>query len=452
MSKCFVISPFGQPDSDVRRFADQVLDKLIRPALGPDMELDDAQDLRNGLQGLRQMLQTQGTGQGTELTVERADEARAKFGSVMKRIAESIVNFDMIIAVLWRHNPNVYYELAIAHAAAKPVVLLRHKDEAIPFDILGEETIEFDLERLARGDTAYEAAKVSELRKAAEAAAADFKKNRVSNKLFAFHSPMLDPLGRQHNQYVVHENFRAFSYADWSKSINEARSFIRFAGVSLFDLTRIDNNLFELPAPGGAGSTAGKSEDEKLKRQCFLLDLLLLRIVIGGIDVHVMIMDEDNPGLEHMLHSGAEKFGKELGISFSDLFLAQVRQEIQMSARRWTEFGALIEHALEKIHGHKWPEQYLKERGINPNPDRRGSFQLTKVKKGLLYNRLSMTDNDAIITPFFFEFGRNGSGPAVYTVADTPLYNAHMKDYEYLVRANATSTAMQEVAVRKPSY
>lgn len=53
---------------------------------------------------------------------------------------------DMCVAVLAFKNPNVYYELAIAQAANKPVIILKHCDEVIPFDVKDYKYIEYDLE------------------------------------------------------------------------------------------------------------------------------------------------------------------------------------------------------------------------------------------------------------------------------------------------------------------
>lgn len=41
----------------------------------------------------------------------------------------------MLIAELTLRNPNVYYELGIAHALKKPVVLVCSNEEDVPFDL-----------------------------------------------------------------------------------------------------------------------------------------------------------------------------------------------------------------------------------------------------------------------------------------------------------------------------
>ncbi len=41
----------------------------------------------------------------------------------------------MLIAELTSRNPNVYYELGLAHALRKPVVLVCSNEEDVPFDL-----------------------------------------------------------------------------------------------------------------------------------------------------------------------------------------------------------------------------------------------------------------------------------------------------------------------------
>ncbi|MGB5912383.1 MAG: hypothetical protein WBH31_14415 [Promethearchaeia archaeon] len=80
-----------------------------------------------------------------EVTPVRSDEI-SKPGLITNDMMDAIINWDMCIAVLAFNNRNVYYELAIAHAANKPVILLKHRHENIPFDIKDLKYIEYDLE------------------------------------------------------------------------------------------------------------------------------------------------------------------------------------------------------------------------------------------------------------------------------------------------------------------
>ncbi|MEO1405777.1 MAG: hypothetical protein AAFV54_04720 [Pseudomonadota bacterium] len=62
---------------------------------------------------------------------------------------------DLIIAVLTESNPNVYYELAIAQSAAKPVILLLEKGYEAPFDIKDQRIIYYDFDPQRIFDKTY---------------------------------------------------------------------------------------------------------------------------------------------------------------------------------------------------------------------------------------------------------------------------------------------------------
>lgn len=55
--------------------------------------------------------------------------------SIMEKIRENIYKAGIIITDTTEHNPNVYYELGIAHEAGKQVILLTQNPDTIPFDI-----------------------------------------------------------------------------------------------------------------------------------------------------------------------------------------------------------------------------------------------------------------------------------------------------------------------------
>lgn len=113
--RCFVISPIGLPDSEAREMADDVLDYIIAPALA---ELD--------------------------IMPVRADKL-AEPGKITEQMIAAILDYDFCIADLSGHNPNVFYELALAQAAERPVVILKRLGESIPFDVKDYRLLEYDL-------------------------------------------------------------------------------------------------------------------------------------------------------------------------------------------------------------------------------------------------------------------------------------------------------------------
>jgi hypothetical protein len=56
-------------------------------------------------------------------------------GSVVEQIWEQISKASVLLADLSDKNPNVFYELGLAHAAKKPVVFTASKLEDVPFDL-----------------------------------------------------------------------------------------------------------------------------------------------------------------------------------------------------------------------------------------------------------------------------------------------------------------------------
>ena len=115
MPRCFVISPIGSPDSDVRENADAVLDYIIEPAL-----------------------------KALGIEAVRADKLAGP-GQITEQMIAAILDYDFCIADLSGHNPNVFYELALAQAAERPVVIMKLMGQPIPFDVKDYRLIEYDL-------------------------------------------------------------------------------------------------------------------------------------------------------------------------------------------------------------------------------------------------------------------------------------------------------------------
>lgn len=54
---------------------------------------------------------------------------------ILKHIIKCMVNSRLVIAILDGRNPNVFYELGIAHSLNKPTILLANVQTQIPFDL-----------------------------------------------------------------------------------------------------------------------------------------------------------------------------------------------------------------------------------------------------------------------------------------------------------------------------
>lgn len=122
----FVISPMGDPGSEIRKRADAILKYVIEPPLS-----------ECGYKAVR------------------ADKI-SEPGIITSQIITHIMNDPLVVADLTGHNPNVFYELAVRHAIKKPVVQLIQKGERIPFDVSTTRTIQIDHTDLQSVDEAKE--------------------------------------------------------------------------------------------------------------------------------------------------------------------------------------------------------------------------------------------------------------------------------------------------------
>jgi hypothetical protein len=68
-------------------------------------------------------------------------------GRIVESVYQSIQDADLIICDVSHSNPNVLYELGYAHALHKPVLMIAHKTESIPFDIKGSRVVVYDVKK-----------------------------------------------------------------------------------------------------------------------------------------------------------------------------------------------------------------------------------------------------------------------------------------------------------------
>lgn len=112
---CFVVTPIGSATSPERKHADQVLKHIIRPTLVEELDFEEP---------------------------VRADHMPEP-GIITRQIIQHLLTDDLVIADLTGSNPNVFYELAIRHAVAKPFVQIT-AGGSLPFDVAPQKTIFFD--------------------------------------------------------------------------------------------------------------------------------------------------------------------------------------------------------------------------------------------------------------------------------------------------------------------
>lgn len=107
---CFVITPIGEENSEIRRHVDGVIDEIITPVMESDYDIEVAHRLFQS-------------------------------GSINKQIIELIYVSDLVIANLTQLNPNVMYELAFRHTLGLPAITIAVDGTKLPFDVISERTI-----------------------------------------------------------------------------------------------------------------------------------------------------------------------------------------------------------------------------------------------------------------------------------------------------------------------
>lgn len=112
--KCFIITPIGSEGSDIRKKAEGVIDAVINPVLrSMDYDIHIPHKMDNP-------------------------------GSITGQIIDHILNDELVIANLTGLNANVMYELAVRHAARKPIVCIAENSTKLPFDVMTDRVIFYD--------------------------------------------------------------------------------------------------------------------------------------------------------------------------------------------------------------------------------------------------------------------------------------------------------------------
>jgi len=83
------------------------------------------------------------TVQERKLSCLRCDDIFSE-GLIIKQIWENIYKSQMVIADATGQNANVFYEIGLAHAMGKPVIIISQNKDDIPFNIRGMEFIIYE--------------------------------------------------------------------------------------------------------------------------------------------------------------------------------------------------------------------------------------------------------------------------------------------------------------------
>ncbi len=219
----------------MREHADDVFDFIIKPALD---EL--------GIHGYR------------------ADHTQEP-GKITEQMIHSILSEDFVIAVLTYHNPNVFYELAIAQSAGRPVISMIEKGQYLPFDIHDMRTIEYDLKPRPINEGIYKkqiVERISALRSSSRSPQVPFGQN-------------LSPLGQSSGGLSAYEKAEKIVTSDfWFDMVTKAQTHIDILGVSMRGWTQYRELMDEFQ----------RASDRNVK-------------------VRIMIMDSENDALPVWLNT-----------------------------------------------------------------------------------------------------------------------------------------------------
>jgi hypothetical protein len=110
--RAFIITQIGAKDSPERKRADEIYQYIIAPAV-KEVGLDPY----------------------------RSDQDLTP-GAITQKFLSELLNARLIIADLTGTNPNVFYELGIAHSRDRPVISIADTADTLPFDAKDERIIE----------------------------------------------------------------------------------------------------------------------------------------------------------------------------------------------------------------------------------------------------------------------------------------------------------------------
>jgi len=77
-------------------------------------------------------------------SIARADDFFTN-DQIMNEIWTALVNTKLVIADCTQRNPNVFYEIGLAHAVGKPTILITQNSEDIPFDLRHRRYLKYEL-------------------------------------------------------------------------------------------------------------------------------------------------------------------------------------------------------------------------------------------------------------------------------------------------------------------
>ncbi|WP_372424119.1 hypothetical protein [Salinarimonas chemoclinalis] len=368
--RAFIISPIGKPNSPQRRLADWVRAQIIGPA---------CQIATGGALGLEAI---------------RSDEDQLT-GPIMESVIASILNDRVVFAVLAYDRPNVYYELALAKAAGRKVIILRWSKEKTHFDVQGYRMIEFAYDPRKEEPSPADPSLVETV--------AGFVRNVMqteSHQSTAF--GRYDPLARNHRQFRFYERFKDLAvkkrpgaevelYTDF---FTEAQDSLTLSGMTLQHFTSYN---FEYDTSDG-------------QTLCFP-DLVAYLTLVKGVNVRAVLLHPENPAIPAMIADTSRKR--------HEAEVKQVRAQCAQSLDSWRTIAEDISRA-----------------NAYADAPRKGTVEVVALENSTLNYRLTLSEKRMLLTPYFHQLRFNSEAPCVEVQAGTPFYEAVRQDLETVIASD----------------
>lgn len=396
--KCFVINPMGMPNDADRVRTERIWQHILRPAIA---------------------LAESRTGFKIGAVPEHENQTSRE---IVSRFVKRIIDDDLLIALIHGKNendinPNVMYEIGIAHSAGRDDMIILRDDAQLRikkiFDIETRYQLAYAEQDLLPQAQEAPSAVVRTLADALEANIRSIDAGR--SRRVAFGNTAFDALGSRHSEYHVIRKFNGsdpfenLPFEKWAKFFHETDTKIDIMGVSLLQLLNSSKSWI-------------MRDGTKVPFSTFLK----FKALYDGVDIRLVFMHEDNPALREMLRGVVSGEDPEQ--------LDVVRSEIRRSTTQWRAHAKEVADAQQP-----------------PDAPRKGSIRLIKLRRGIVNERLSLTDRAIIVTPIFLHVELNGIGPALWASNTTSVYEFFREHVEYLIAHAADTEPLGEVATPRPA-
>jgi len=283
--------------------------------------------------------------------------------SILQDIITSLYKCDLVIADLTDLNPNVLYELGIAHTFEKDTILLTQNIDELPFDLYIYRVIEYN-PHFVRIKKAWE-----EFRK--------FVKGAIDGKTL-FGNPVIDAMK------FIEEVPKETKKAETSKEVSKVKSSIKQEGGFLIDhLIKWEEGIKSITGIALNITKATKNIGDKTKE----------------ITIKV-----NNLNISKISHSAKLMLAKSLMTDFSEE-LTEYNEVILRNNNDYSKINSEIENSLEFIVEYQDPSKDIEKakdeikKLINfENSVENGSSSMSRFRDSILkIPRLEVNINNSII-------------------------------------------------------